>query len=330
MARKKKPEEPEPHANHERWMLSYADILTLLLALFIVMFAMSKVDQKKFEEFSRGTAASFGQANLALQGQTGNLDGTDGIMPDQKPGQSENVPADESAAEAPLAQAALQKQKAAAAAANAEQANLEKLKADLSKQLNSAGLGKAVQFQLDERGLVVNIVTDQVLFDTGKADLKPGGVKVLDVIAPMVGKLPNSITVEGHTDNVPISGAYSSNWDLSSARATTVLERLLADGLPAKRVSAAGYADQRPLGTNASDAGRSRNRRVAIVVLPTVDLASRKTDTGGASPAPKGSSSPAPADPAPATPAPATPSPAGTTIAPDVPSGPVVTQGAQP
>ncbi|WP_226346415.1 flagellar motor protein MotB [Agilicoccus flavus] len=340
MARKKKHEEHEEHANHERWVLSYADILTLLLALFIVMFAISKVDQKKFEEFSRGTAESFGQANLALQGETGTLSGSDGIMSDQKPGQDKNVPADDpAAAPAPMAQAALQKQQAAAAAAQAEKANLEKLKADLAKQLKAAGLDKAIQFQLDERGLVVNIVTDKVLFDTGAADLKPGGVKVLDTIAPMIRKLPNAMTVEGHTDNVPISGRYSSNWALSSARATTVLERLLVDGIPSKRISAAGYADQRPIATNVNDTGRSRNRRVAVVILPTValtgDSAGTKAPTGAAAaPIPEATGAPSVVDGA--TPAPAaagasssaTPAAAATTITSlDQPAGPVVTPG---
>lgn len=273
MARKKKHEEHEGHANHERWVLSYADILTLLLALFIVMFAISKVDQKKFEEFSRGTAASFGQANLAMQGQTGTLDGTDGIMSDQKSGQEEKAPADESAAEAPMsAQAALQREKAKAEAAAAAKASLEKLRDKLAKDLAAKGLSNAVQMEINERGLVVNIITDRVLFDSGQATLRSEGLKVLDTIAPVVKSLPNIIAVEGHTDNVPISGSFPSNWELSAIRATTVLRQLVQDGVNGKNISAAGYADEKPLASNTSDAGRARNRRVAIVVLPTTPI----------------------------------------------------------
>ena len=91
---------------------------------------------------------------------------------------------------------------------------------------------------------------------------------VLDAIAPALKPLPNSITVEGHTDDVPISGTYRSNWALSADRAVMVTERLIRDGIPTERVAAAGYADTRPLAPNTSDAGRARNRRVAVVVLP--------------------------------------------------------------
>lgn len=276
MAKKKKPPEPEAHANHERWMLSYADMLTLLLALFIVMFAISKVDQKKFEEFARGTASSFGQANLALQGQTGSMSGTDGILPDQAPGQDAEIPDVSPERPSPLTQGAVQREKARQATAEAQAKALSDLKTKIEKQLKAKGLSDAVKMVVDERGLVVNIITDKVLFDNGKADLRPEGTQVLDTIAPIVKGLPNAITVEGHTDNVPISGRFASNWELSATRATTVLRFLVADGVPAKRISAAGYADQRPLGSNVSAAGKARNRRVAIVVLPLVSLSDAK------------------------------------------------------
>jgi len=267
MARKKKVPEAEPHANHERWMLSYADILTLLLALFIVMFAISKVDQKKFEEFARGTAEGFG--NVAIPGQTGNFEGGDGILKDQKPAQSEDVPtttADDK--DSMMAQQAISREKARQAAASAEKNNLEEVKAKIAAQLKKEGLTGSVDMKVDDRGLVVNIVTDKVLFDTGKADLKPGGIKVLDAIAPALKPLPNTISVEGHTDNVPISGRFESNWYLSTARAVKVTERFHSDGISPKRVIPTGFADTRPLEPNTTDAGRARNRRVAVIVLP--------------------------------------------------------------
>ena len=285
MAKKKKHEEHEGHANHERWVLSYADILTLLLALFIVMFAISKVDQKKFEEFARGTASSFGQANLALQGQTGSMDGTNGILEDST-GQEQKAPADVPAEAAPISnQEALQREKARQAQAEAQAKALNDLKKQIESQLKAKGLSDAVKMVVDERGLVVNIVTDKVLFDNGKADLRKDGTKVLDLIAPIIKGLPNAITVEGHTDNVPISGTYASNWELSATRATTVLRQLVADKVPAKRISAAGYADQRPLDTNQTEAGKARNRRVAIVVLPLVSLTGSGVDNSDQTPA---------------------------------------------
>jgi chemotaxis protein MotB len=241
-------------------MLSYADMLTLLLALFIVMFAISQVDQKKFEQFSRGTAEYFGSATMSLNG-------TDGILDGQPPGPTASPSASAKADQAGAADA-LAREKARAAAAKLEHEQMSKVRDKIRRELAAKGLKDAVEFQLDERGLVVNIVTDKVLFDTGKADLRVDGITVLGIITPSVLTLPNRVTVEGHTDNVPMSGVFASNWELSTARATTVVRQLIRGGLPATRVSAAGYADQRPLGSNASLAGRARNRRVAIVVLP--------------------------------------------------------------
>lgn len=256
--------EEAEHDSSERWMISYADMLTLLLALFIVMFAISKVDAAKFKEFAQGTAEYFGQATMALNGTDGILDGQ-GTKPYANPNANKPTETPEI-----IAKKALAREQARKSAANAEMEALTKVRDQIAKELAARGLKNAVQFQLDERGLVVNIVTDKVLFDTGKADLRPDGIKVLDVIAPSVRSLPNRVTVEGHTDNVPITGTFASNWELSTTRATTVVRRLIADGLSGDRVSAAGYADQRPLGSNQSKAGRARNRRVAIVVLPQV------------------------------------------------------------
>lgn len=271
MARKKKQEEPEAHANHERWMLSYADMLTLLLALFIVMFAISKVDQKKYETFAHGTAQAFGQANLAMQGQTGNMPGSDGILPDQAPGQEAAVPDVAAEQPSPLTQSALQREKAAQQAAADEREKLKKIQEQISGQLKAAGLQDAAKFEINERGLVVNIVTDKVLFDTGQATLRPEGRKVIDTVAPILKGVPNYMSIEGHTDDVPLNGVRS-NWELSTDRASAVLRTLVSDGIPMSKISASGYADQRPIASNKDDAGRTKNRRVAVVVLPTVPL----------------------------------------------------------
>ncbi len=255
--------EEEGHADSERWMISYADMLTLLLALFIVMFAISKVDAAKFKEFSKGTAQYFGEATMALNGTTGILDGEPSPQQSSASVTPTKKPED-------LAKEALDREIAREAARRAEMQNLAKVRDKIQKELTAKGLKDAVQFQLDERGLVVNIITDKVLFDTGKADLRSDGKKVLDIIAPSVQALPNRVTVEGHTDNVPITGTFASNWELSSTRATTVVRHMIGDGLSSDRVSAAGYADRRPLDTNRTAEGRARNRRVAIVVLPMI------------------------------------------------------------
>ena len=133
------------------------------------------------------------------------------------------------------------------------------------------GVGEAITFRREERGLVVSIVTDDVLFAPGSAELQASGSKALDAVAAALLALENPIAIEGHTDDVPIStGRYPSNWELSTARAGAVL-RYLVDhhGLPAQRMIAGGYAEQRPLAPNDSVDGRSRNRRVAVAVLST-------------------------------------------------------------
>lgn len=277
MARKKKPEEPEGHVNHERWMVAYADILTLLLALFIVMFAMAALDRQKVELFAQGAGRAYGMVMVA--GREGMLSGGDGVLtnqapgtPDTRPAETTEIPENDAAQEQSLPmQTALQRQQAAEQAAANERANLEKVRQQIQTQLKAVGLADAAQFELNERGLVVNIVTDKVLFDTGQHTLRPEGRKVIDAVAPILKGIPNYMSIEGHTDDVPLNGVRS-NWELSTDRASAVLRTLVTEGIPMSKVSASGYADQRPIASNKNDAGRSKNRRVAVVVLPTVPL----------------------------------------------------------
>jgi chemotaxis protein MotB len=271
MARRssKKRHAEEEHENGERWLLTYADMITLLMVLFIVLFAIGQIDSKKFDKLHDGLAQSFGESTV-LDGGAGLLDGSAVQAP---------APDDSRAGEQALQrqrQAMLAAQKAAdSAAAKAadatrqEAAARSKAKATISEALAKQHLTGAVEFEeTDQRGLVVNIVTDRVLFDLGEATLRPKGAQVLDVIAPALKKLPNALVIEGHTDSQPISDSrFASNWELSTERATTVLRHMLTDGIDPSRVAAAGYADQRPLLAGTSAAAFARNRRVAIVVL---------------------------------------------------------------
>lgn len=266
MAKKKKAPEAEHAANHERWMISYADMLTLLLALFIVMFAISKVDQVKFVEFAQGASAAFGGSGGALTGKTGIKTGTEGIATGQPPssGQLGKANAVLDAGKKALAEAA---------AREAERQKLDELRKRIAGELAQAGLTDMVTLEMDpQRGLVINILTDQVLFESGHATLRPQGRKIIDLLAPTVKNVPNQVTVEGHTDNVPIRNAeFADNWDLSLARARVVLKVLLYDGVDPKKLNATGYGEQRPIATNDREAkGRELNRRVAIVVLANV------------------------------------------------------------
>jgi chemotaxis protein MotB len=141
----------------------------------------------------------------------------------------------------------------------------------LTDALQQQGLGDSVRFRQEARGLVVSVVADSVLFDLGSAELRPDGRRVLDAVSGVLASLPNQVAIEGHTDDRPIrgpGGRYATNWELSTARATSVLHYLVAaHSLTAGRLSAAGYADQRPLVPNDTDEHRARNRRVEVVVL---------------------------------------------------------------
>jgi chemotaxis protein MotB len=247
---RRKQHHQEEHENHERWLVSYADFITVLMALFIVMFALSNADKDKFNAFASGMDELPGAGTSLLEGGA--------LLTASAPSMDPQSQA---------ARAALEEKLAEQAASSQEVADLLEARKAIEQALVDKGMAGAVRFRLDERGLIVSVVTDDVLFELGQASLRPAGTKVLDAIAPALNALPNAISVEGHTDDLPIRGRFPSNWELSAERATSVLRYLLeAHRLPAQRVSAAGYADQRPLTPN-TPAGRAANRRVEVVLL---------------------------------------------------------------
>ncbi len=257
--------EEEHEGGHERWLVTYADMITLLMVLFIVLFSMSQVDQRKFYELKQGLAEEFGKGPELLDGGNGLL-AADGSTPDAV----QNVGAPEPlAVEVSAAVVALQQQRDQQKASALERTELQKAQSAITSALAAKGMQDSVRFTLDERGLIVSVVTDDVLFPPGSAVLQGGGRAVLDAIGPVLSGLPNPVSVEGHTDDVPITSRYASNWELSTERATSVLRYLLGTGLPASRAGAAGFADQRPVAKNSTAAGRAENRRVEVVVLTT-------------------------------------------------------------
>ena len=137
--------------------------------------------------------------------------------------------------------------------------------------LTAAGYPDAARYEIDERGLVVHVVSDGVLYDAESASLRADGVRVLNAIAPTLAGLPNQLRIEGHTNSIPVTpgGRYPSNWELSTDRATTVVRYLIGWGLPPNRMSATGYADTQPLVPNTDPSSVTVNRRVDIVVLTT-------------------------------------------------------------
>jgi chemotaxis protein MotB len=264
----------EHDGNSERWLLTYADMITLLMVLFILLFAISQVDQKKFDQLTQGLAHQFGTPKSVLSGETSILTSSSPVLlinpTIANPGLRTEVQA-EIPATPPKASAA-ELMSTARRHALLQATDFERAKAAILAALHRAGLDGAVQFQTDQRGLTVRVITDRVLFDADLATLAPDGRQVIEAIAPALRSLPNEIQVEGHTNNVAVKPKFfPTEWELSSARAVTVV-RFLIDrfGVEAKRLGAIGYADQRPLLPPSDPRSVSANRRVDIVVQSTL------------------------------------------------------------
>lgn len=270
----------EEHENHERWLVSYADMMTLLMVLFVVMFAISQVDQRKFAALKNGLAAGFG-AKTAFNGGVGSLDmnGQDNSAVTVDPG----IPAAKtSLAEQRLIREAVADADRARAqqdvrAAEREVSSFRKLRRQISRSLRESEAPATVRFAIDERGLVITVLTSSVVFAGDRAELLPAGQRILAAIGSPLRPLRNRIEVDGHTNqlNVP-TRRYPTAWELSTARASTVV-RYLADttGIPGRRLSAAGFAGERPLYPPTDPRSVTLNRRVEVVVLSTLPAQQR-------------------------------------------------------
>lgn len=214
--------------NRERWLLSYADFITLLFAFFTTMYAISTVDQAKLSRVAMGLAEA--------------LD-----SPEALPYETHKIPA-------AGGQSVLSQEQLAARSV---------LEADMAEDLRSG----RVELLEDERGLVLSI-PEASAFGTGSADLSPAAQQAVGRLADSLGKLGNPVLIEGHTDDVPIHTArFASNWELSTARATAVVQWLVEKGgIDARRLSAAGYGEFHPRVANESAQARARNRRVDVVI----------------------------------------------------------------
>ena len=262
MARKKPHEE---HENLERWLVSYADFITLLFAFFTALYGISTVDAAKF-----GTAVTTLHAAFA------------GDAPSRGTSAAATPPR-----EAPMAEASPRPADSGNASGGPAPVTLESLRARLSDRLAGAVRDERVALELDRRGLVVSI-RESGSFQTGSAEVSPQAREVISEVAAAVRDVGNFVRVEGHTDDVPIHTArYGSNWELSTARATNVVALLVAaHRIDAARLSAAGYSEFHPRVPNDSEANRARNRRVDVVILnPGV---SRSEEPGRPGPGPAG------------------------------------------
>lgn len=273
-----------------RWLVTYADLLTLLMVLFLVLWVISTIDLKKFEQFKSGlgdfgnkaaaaAAPSDTGAGSADPKSTSTTSAGNGTAAGAGAGADSSTTTSSIAASAP-------------GTGNGSTPPLDKNQlAEVAKQLdvtiNQSGLDGVVDVHLEERGLVVSISTDNVLFESGSGTLTPAGASVLGSVAPQIALLPNSVTIEGYTDKRPLRRVGYDNWDLSVDRAVSVLKELRDNfGFAPTRLAATGYGDTHPVADGDDEASLARNRRVELVIVagPSVDPS---TDTS----APNASSS---------------------------------------
>jgi len=276
-ARRRRAEAEEPHTSHDRWLITYADMITLLMVLFIVLFAISQVDQKRFDMLKEGMAAAFGETASPFQG-------TQQVMPDSGDPMTPVLP--ETGArpqQVQLAQPATSATSAvqhssALAEAQREVQNLNQLRHQLARRLAQSGYRDDVTMRIDETGLRISLVSRHIVFDANLAVLTPRGARVLDVLAPVLRRLPNQIEIDGHTNQVKVKPKfYPTDWELSAARAVTVLRYLNEHGhVPGARLDAVAYGHERPLLDPSKPKAMALNKRVDIVVLSSASEDARK------------------------------------------------------
>lgn len=279
--RKGKRQPEEEHENHERWLVTYADMVTLLMVLFIVMFAMSAVDQRKFNELKSGLAAGFGQPQAMLDGGSSILEqpgsaAAESITPQAVSAEMDPAVRDE-VSRAVAETARLQEQRKFAEA-ESEVNRLEEVLRRLDKALRAHGLEDDVRTSIDDRGLVVSLVSRHVVFAPNVATLAPRGAEVIDTLAPVLKDISDNLQIDGHTNQVKVKPAlYPTDWELSAARAVTVLRRLGEKWkIPGERLTASAFGHERPLVDPSEPGSQAVNKRVDIVILTSLPSETRE------------------------------------------------------
>jgi len=260
MARKKAPEKP---ANHERWLVSYADFITLLFAVFVTLYAMSQTDKKKVDQVAASYRTAFGVTSGTTSGRPQIMNKADMMPIPSVRAQPKNI----------------EKQKPKGDTATKTQAtkkDFREMLVALEKFMIEQNAQDKMQVELTKRGMVISM-KEAGFFDSGSATLKPTSHVLLAKMAETLLPFNNEISFEGHTDNIPMrSAAFPSNWELSTGRATS-LARYFIDrhSLSPEKMSVTGYGEYRPVADNSTEEGRKQNRRVDLVLLGAA------TATGG-------------------------------------------------
>lgn len=262
----------EEHENHERWLVSYADMITVLMALFIVLYAMSQVDETKYEQLKQGLAVGFGREQSILNGANPatNAKGVD------DPGETSHqvilsqVPEGQRAmVQQVVEQTERLRRERAYGDAKVEVQRLIGVWRKIDQALRKQGLRDDVRATIDERGLVVSLVSEHVVFEPDVAELTARGRRVVDTLAPVLATLAEPVELDGHTNQEKVQPKYfATDWELSTARAVHVLRRLEeVHGLRAGRLRATGFGHTKPLIDPARAGSQKINKRVDVIVL---------------------------------------------------------------
>lgn len=247
----------------ERWMASYMDMVTVLMCMFIVLYAMSTVDQHKFQQLANSLASGFGSVDSKT------VDTAEGVVvrPDLVDEHGAGFTATDTTTDLDLARA--------------EVDNLNSLREQMRTALQQNGVENLVQFRIDERGLTAGLVGSETFFQPDSDALSAQAVRVLDSIAPSLVPDTRDISVEGHADRHGRTHNFATDWELSSGRATQVLRRLVEQGrVPQERVGAVGYGAARPQATGDALEDMAQNRRVDVVVLSNLPDSARRLIPG--------------------------------------------------
>jgi len=268
MARK---HEHEDHVNHEAWAIPYGDLVTLLLAFFVVMYAVSSVNEGKYRVLSDSLTAAFRGTPRTMEpipmGDKAAKAKGDDSLSGIKPNQAIKFPEKTAEEEAAVEDEALQ-------------AQLREMTDDLQKAMQVLIDQDMIRVQRAPSWVEVEIKTD-ILFPSGSAEIEPAAIEVLERLAAILAVRPYPIRIEGHTDNRPIRTAqFPSNWELSAARASRIVRLFEQRGITATRMVVAGLGENQPLADNVSPEGRNRNRRVALVILGAPPAATDPMPTG--------------------------------------------------
>jgi chemotaxis protein MotB len=270
--------EEEAH-NDERWLLTYADMITLLMALFMVLFSISSVNISKFKDLQRSLQDAFSGRVLPGGRSIKEAGGSDQI---EQAGQSLPNP------DLQQRQGGRTGKGTGLSPAQAEQQDFQKLKQQIDAYAARHGLSTKISTRVDSRGLHVRVLTDKLFFSSGSADIQPAGLRIVGTLSGLfAAERSHPVEVEGHTDPQPIhSDRFPTNWELSASRASSVVRAMVADGLTAGRLSAVGRAYLDPVADNGTAAGRARNRRVEFL-LPREQAPTPSNPTPGSFPEPQ-------------------------------------------